>query len=77
MKELYICVVKGSEKFRLVSAMYRQNMYAGGRDYGELAPTEIPFSLFDFDATGGMRDEEKYPLARDVNILESGPLKAG
>ena len=34
-KENYVCVIKGREKFRLVSAMYRQNLYAGGVNYGE------------------------------------------
>ena len=52
-------------------------MYAGGLNYGELEPHEIPFSLFDFDSTGGMRDEEKYPMAQDVDLFESQEMVGG
>lgn len=43
-KETYSCVVRGSEVFRLVSPVYRQNMYSQRRP--ELKPHESPVDLF-------------------------------
>jgi hypothetical protein len=71
-REMYVCVVLGCEQFRLASVVYRQNLYSGGKDYGELEPHEIPFSLFDLQDR-----KEEYPLVEEARILESKELGAG
>jgi hypothetical protein len=43
-KERYHCVVKGEETFRIVSPVYKQNIYSGVLE--ELPPTESPIDLF-------------------------------
>ena len=57
--ERFICVLSGQEEFRLVSPVFRQNLYAGV--YDDLHPTALPedLELFSIDAT-------KYPLMAEV-----------
>lgn len=43
-KERYLCVVTGKEEFRLVSPVYKQNIYSGVLD--ELDPRESPIDFF-------------------------------
>jgi hypothetical protein len=46
-KERIICMVSGSERFRLVSAIFKQNMYSGLFD--DLDPEWTPINLFESD----------------------------
>ena len=46
-KERVVCVVHGSERFRLVSAIFKQNMYSGIFD--QLDPLWTPINLFETD----------------------------
>ena len=46
-KEKLICMISGSEKFRMVNAIFKQNMYSG--IYEDLDPLETPINLFETD----------------------------
>ena len=46
-KERFICVIQGTEKFRMVNAIFKQNMYSGV--YEDLAPLDTPINLFERD----------------------------
>ena len=46
-KERLICLISGKEKFRLINAIYKQNMYSGV--YEDLSPLETPINLFETD----------------------------
>jgi hypothetical protein len=43
-RERYACVVQGKEEFRLVSPVFKQNIYSGVIE--ELNPTETPLDFF-------------------------------
>ena len=43
-RDRYYCVVSGLEEFRLVSPIYKQNIYSGVLE--ELDPTETPLDFF-------------------------------
>lgn len=43
-RERYICVVDGTEEFRMVSPLYKQNIYSGV--YDDLVPIETPVDFF-------------------------------
>jgi len=45
--ENIVCLISGSETFRLVSAIYKQNMYSGV--YEDLDPLDTPINLFETD----------------------------
>jgi len=45
-KELYVCIIQGSETFRMVHPAYMPNLYPGGLK-DELSKHETPFDLFD------------------------------
>lgn len=75
-REKYICLLSGEEQFRIVGPAYKQNLYAGGKEYGQLAPDEIPLDLFDY-TKNGYRNKEEFPLADDVHIMETDVLKGG
>lgn len=47
LKERYVCVVGGTEKFRMVNAIFKQNMYSGV--FESLSPLETPINLFETD----------------------------
>lgn len=46
-KERVVCMIHGSERFRLVSAIFKQNMYSG--IYDDLDPLWTPINLFETD----------------------------
>ena len=58
-KERIVCVVEGMEEFKVVSSVFRQNLYSGV--YDDLHPTALPedITLFKVDA-------EKYPLMDEI-----------
>ena len=58
-KERFVCVLDGVEQFRIVSPIFRQNIYSGV--YDDLHPSEIPEDLSFFDI-----QEDKYPLMAEV-----------
>ena len=59
--EQQICVLKGSEKFRLVSPIYRQNIYVG--EVEELEADQSPVDFFD-------PDFEQFPFAKNAQFIE-------
>jgi len=46
-REMLICMVKGAETFRMVSAIYKPNMYSGV--FEGLDPADTPVDLFESD----------------------------
>ena len=52
-KEKLICMISGSEKFRMVSGIFKQNMYSGV--YEDLDPLDTPINLFETDPKKIMR----------------------
>ena len=46
-KEKLICLISGSEKIRMVSGIFKQNMYSGV--YEDLDPLDTPINLFETD----------------------------
>lgn len=65
--EQLICVVKGTEKFKLVSPIYRQNIYVGM--FENYKDHEVPVDFFKVDL-------EKYPFAKYVSFIDV-ELKTG
>ena len=64
-KERYVCVVHGGEKFRLVNAIFKQNMYSGVFD--NLDPLETPVNLFETNQT----QIDRYQLMRVRDVFEA------
>ena len=60
-RERYVCVVKGSEEFRLVSPVYKQNIYSGVLE--ELSPNETPLDFF------RQVNETRFPLFQEAKVL--------
>ena len=54
-------MAKGNEKFRMVSPIYRQNIYVGA--FEELTLDQTPIDFFD-------PDYETFPFVRDVKFLD-------
>jgi len=46
-KEKLFCVVSGIEHFRMVSFLFKHNMYSGV--YSDLNPDETPINMFEKD----------------------------
>ena len=67
MYEQYICVIKGEEEFRVVSPIYRQNIYVGVSE--KLQSNQSPLDLFNVDY-------ERFPHAKQAKI-QNVTLKAG
>lgn len=65
--ESVICVVKGQEEFRVVSPIFRKNIYVGVNE--TLAKYETPINFFNPNV-------KKYPWTRVVNFL-GATLNAG
>ena len=61
-RERYYCVVKGEEEFRIVSPVYKQNIYSGVLE--ELQPNESPIDFFSNDI-----DTSKFPLFLEAKVL--------
>lgn len=58
--EVFVCVTQGKEEFKLVSGIFKQNLYSGV--FQDLNPRALPEDLNLFEI-----DEDKYPLTK---ILE-------
>ena len=58
-----MCVISGKEEFRLVSGVFKQNLYSGV--YQDLKPSDLPVDMNLFDIAGDM-----YPLTKE--ILDEG-----
>jgi hypothetical protein len=52
--ENHICVLKGQERFKLASSIYRKNIYVNVLE--SVKPEESPLNFFDIDI-------QKYPYA--------------
>jgi hypothetical protein len=61
-RERYYCVIKGEEEFRIVSPVYKQNIYSGVLE--ELQPNESPIDFFSSDI-----DTSKFPLFVEAKVL--------
>ena len=58
-KERFICVLSGTEQFKIVSPVFRQNLYQ--QVYDSLHPSEIPDDINLFQI-----DEDRYPLMAEI-----------
>ena len=67
ISEQQICVMKGSETFKMVSPIYRKNIYVGA--FQDLPKYVSPVDFFAVD-------QEAYPLAKD-GIFVTAKLEAG
>lgn len=65
--EQHICILNGREKFRLVSPIFRKNIYVG--EFEALGPDESPVDFFE-------PEFRKFPFAQNVNFIEV-TLQAG
>ena len=54
-----MCLVEGEEEFKLVSAVFKQNLYSGV--YDDLLPSEIPEDIDFFNV-----NKDKYPLLAQI-----------
>jgi hypothetical protein len=52
---MFKCLLDGEENFRLISSVFKQNMYSGV--YDDIMPKEIPDDIDLFNI-----NEDKYPL---------------
>ena len=59
-----VCTVLGSEKFRLVNAIFKQNMYSGL--FESLDPLDTPINLFETDP----KRISRYNLMKLDDIME-------
>jgi hypothetical protein len=67
-RERYLCVVTGKEEFRLVSPVFKQNIYSGVLD--ELDPRDTPLDFFK------AVNITRFPLFSEVKLL-TAELTAG
>ena len=67
-RERYYCVIQGKEEFRMVSPIYKQNIYSGVLE--EYAPEETPLDFFN------NVNRTQYPLFSKAKVLSS-VLSAG
>ena len=63
--EKIICVVQGKERFRMVSSIFKQNIYSGV--YDDLNPLDTPINLFETD----IAKIRKYKLMKMGNVFEA------
>lgn len=63
INESYICVLKGEEQLRMVSPIFRKNIYVGVFEGKNLRPDQTPLNFFDID-------KEKYPYTTQVSFLD-------
>ena len=71
LKERLICVISGSEKFRMVNAIFKQNMYSGV--YEDLQPLDTPINLFETD----IKKIQRYKLMQLKNVFETEVKQGG
>ena len=62
LNERYICVMKGQETFKLVSPIYRKNLYVGVFIWAD--KQNSPLDFFNIN-------EKKYPLTKQVNFIDA------
>ena len=62
MYEQHICIMKGREHFKLVSPIFRKNIYAGTKE--EFSNSFSPLDFFNVDF-------QKYPLAAEVKFIDA------
>lgn len=55
-----MCLLEGTENFRVISSVFKQNLYSGV--YDDLLPSEVPEDINLF-----MVNEQKYPLLGEVS----------
>jgi hypothetical protein len=60
-RERYICVISGAETFKMVSPVFKQNIYSGV--FEELLPEETPLNFFNVNNTA-------YPLYDKAKMIE-------
>ena len=70
-REKLVCLVSGNEKFRMVSSIYKQNMYSG--IYEDLDPLETPINLFETD----QYKQQKYKLLNLKDVFEADLQEGG
>ena len=63
--ETYSCIIFGTETFRLVSPLFKQNMYSGYQD--ELDPAQSPVDLFYENVTDNLLT---FPLLKETPVYE-------
>jgi len=71
--ENYVCVIAGQEEFRLISGVFKQNLYSGV--YQDLKPSALPIDMNLFDIV-----EDKYPLTKEIlddGYILTATLKTG
>jgi len=64
-EETYVCLTTGNEIFRLVSPVFKQNMYSGVRE--ELSSNISPVDLF-YEQT--LKNFELFPLLQLTQVFE-------
>ena len=62
-RERYYCVINGREEFRIVSPIFKQNIYSGVLE--EYAPSETPLDFFN------VVNRTQYPLFEDAKVLSA------
>ena len=67
-RERYVCVLDGTEHFKMVSPIFKQNIYSGV--FEELLPEESPLDFFNVN-------ENKYPLFYKAKVLDAVVEKGG
>lgn len=67
-RERLICVIDGTEEFRMVSPIYKQNIYSGV--FEELQPTKTPVNFFHANLID-------HPLFEEANLLTVQVHKGG
>jgi len=65
--EKYVCVMKGKERFKVASPIYRQNIFVGNIE--GMQPDESPLDFFD-------QEHLNYETTKTVQFLEAD-LEAG
>jgi len=63
--ETVVCVLRGSEKFRMVSAIFKQNIYSG--IYEDLDPLETPINFFEKDPN----EIARFRMMKISNVYEA------
>lgn len=63
--ERVVCIIKGKERFRLVSSIFKQNMYSGV--FEDLDPLDTPINLFETD----LEKIKRYKLMKLGNVFEA------
>lgn len=68
--ERLVCLLQGRETFRMVSSIFKQNMYSGV--FMDMDPLETPINLFETD----MEKIQKYKLMKIDDVYQAN-MEAG